>query len=234
MKEKSIDIILPCFNPIKGWEQQVFLSLQNLQTLMPSFQFNIILVNDGSTKGISEFEINFLKQNIPNFEFINLNENQGKGAALKKGFELSKNEYSIFTDIDFPYLESNIEAMVQKLEQNADIVIGIRNKTYYSKVPPLRSLLSSSFKKLLKILFKIPVTDTQAGLKAFSKKGKEILLQTETNRYLFDLELIKRSAKADLNFEYTDLTLKDNVVLSKISLKILWSEILNLIKIFLL
>lgn len=234
MKEKSIDIILPCFNPIKGWEHQVILSIQKLEALLPNFQFHIILVNDGSTQGISETEINFLKQKVTYFKYQHLTENQGKGAALKKGFALSENEYSIFTDIDFPYLETDIVAMLQKLEQNADIVIGIRNKTYYTKVPAMRSLLSSSFKKVLKILFKIPVTDTQAGLKAFSKKGKEILLQTETNRYLFDLELIKRSAKADLKFAYTDLTLKDNVVLSKISVKTLWGEILNLIKIFLL
>lgn len=209
-------------------------SVKNLEQLAPHYDWNIILVNDGSLKGISDQEINYLNKNLTYFHYIKSAKNEGKGAALKKGFAQSISDYSFFTDIDFPYLEENIISMLALLENQADIVVGIRNKTYYNKVPMLRSVLSSSFKKMIKLIFKIPTTDTQAGLKAFSFKGKEIVLQTETNRYLFDLELIKRGSKANLRFAYADLDLKDNIVLSSISFHILLTELKNLIRIFLI
>lgn len=231
MKNKTIDIILPCFNPVLGWHKQLLTSLQKLERLTPEYSWQLILVNDGSKALVSPKEIAFLKQNLQAFKYIGLEKNLGKGAALKIGFAESKSTYSFFTDIDFPYQEENIVSMLQKLEQKADIVVGIRNQAYYKKVPLVRSILSSGFKKLIKIIFRIPTTDTQAGLKAFSTKGREMILQTETNRYLFDLELIKRSAKANLNFAYVNLNLKDNVVLSKLSFKILFSELKNLFRI---
>lgn len=234
MPKKTIDIILPCYNPISGWQNQIIVSYSELVKLLPEYKIAIILVNDGSSSGISENDITFLKESILDFTYIPSDTNLGKGAAIKKGFEVSTAYFSVFTDIDFPYHEQNIVAMLEKLVQNADIVIGIRDQNYYQKVPFVRSMLSKSFKKTIKVLFKIPTTDTQAGLKAFSKKGKEIILKTETNRYLFDLELIKRSAKANLNFAYVSLNLKENIVLSKLSMKILLGEVLNLLKIFML
>lgn len=232
LKEDNLDIIIPCYNPLKDWHKSIAISYNHIHNALINTNIHLILVNDGSKKGIKDSEITFLKENISNFTYLDFQENNGKGFALREGFKLSKAEYAIFTDVDFPYEEENLLEMVQKLQEGADIVLGIRNQKYYAKVPWFRKVLSKSFKKLLKVLFQIPTSDTQAGLKAFSKKGKQYIFETTTNRYLFDLELIKRAAKnKTIQFDYVDLRLKDKIVLSKISLLILLKEFKNLIKI---
>ena len=234
MKKNSLDIILPCYNPLKGWQHIVENSFLKLQQLIPETIINIILINDGSIINLKK-EIDYLEKKLPNFKYLNLEKNYGKGYAVRKGFELSNANCIVFTDIDFPYKEKNIVEMYEKIKNGKDFIIGTRNNDYYSKVPFLRKQLSLSFKKALKILFKIPTSDTQAGLKAFSKKTKKIVLKTTVNRYLFDLELIKLAYKnKEINFDYIELNLKDNIILSQMSFSILFKEFKNLIKILFL
>ena len=235
MSQKELDIIIPCYNPLKDWHKSIVKSYNLISKELIDTNISIILVNDGSSFGVQDSDISILEKEIPSFTYINLPVNKGKGFALRKGFEKSTADFTIFTDIDFPYKEENLIAMYTQLQNGADLTIGIRNETYYEKVPVFRKFISNSFKKLLKFLFRIPTSDTQAGLKGFSLKGKKYLLDTTTNRYLFDLELIKRAAKDEsIKSSYTTLSLKDNIVLSKLPLKILIGELGNLIKIFFL
>jgi len=232
--KKSLDIILPCFNPLDGWHKTVLKSYKLLSEKLSDTSIKVILIDDGSTINIQN-EISFLQNEITNFSFIKLKQNFGKGYAIREGFKISTSENMIFTDIDFPYKESNLIEMFFKLQKGADFVIGIRQESYYKKVPFLRKYLSLSFKKLLKIIFRIPSTDTQAGLKAFSIKIKHIVLKTTVNRYLFDLELVKLASKdKNINFEYSKLELKDDIILSQMSFGILFKEFKNLIKILFL
>jgi glycosyltransferase involved in cell wall biosynthesis len=215
---------------LPNWEKRLVIAYQKLAALLNDYTIQIILVNDGSLDEIKAQDLAYIRKHIEVFQYIDKVKNEGKGAALRKGFAKSSSPYSLFTDIDFPYDEKNVVAMVHKLEKGADIVIGKREETYYSKVPFLRRFVSKGFKCLIKVFFKLETTDTQAGLKAFSEKGKEILLNTTTHRYLFDLELVKRASKQRLKFEFITLDLKDGVVLSALSYKIMLSEFKNLLQ----
>jgi len=68
-------------------------------------------------------------------------------------------------------------------------------------------------------------------LKVLSQAAKDLLLQTRVNRYLFDLELVKLSAKNGLKIIEYPVKLKDNVTLSKVSYRVLVTEFLNLFRI---
>ena len=230
-KDSTLNIIVPCFNPLENWQLELIKSFNVIQELLQQTEIKIILVNDGSSKNLDK-DIKFLEKNIPNFHFIDLKTNNGKGFAIRQGFKISNADCTVFTDIDFPYKENNLIEMVSKIENGADFVIGIRKENYYKKIPFIRKNLSLTFKKILKFLFKIPTSDTQAGLKAFSKNMKHIVLETKVNRYLFDLELIKLANKnKKIKFDYVDLSLKDDIILSQMSLSILFKEFKNLIKI---
>src|SRR6185436_2991422 len=76
-----------------------------------------------------------------------------------------------------------------------DVGLGTRDENYYRNVPAARRFISYFLKSIIQITLKVPTSDTQAGLKGFNKKGKEIFLQTSINRYLFDLEFIWLAAK---------------------------------------
>jgi len=168
--------------------------------------------------------------------YISYPENKGKGYALRQGVKASKNEYVIYTDIDFPFTNNSVMDVIDKiLGGGSDVVAGNRDAMYYrNKMSFFRKLLSKSFRFILKHLLRMKVTDTQCGLKAFNAKGKEEFLKTRINRYLFDFEFIYRCGKNNsIRITPEAVELKPNVEFSKMKLKILVQETFNLFKVIL-
>lgn len=228
----SFSLILPCYNPIEGWEGRIIDSIARIKSLLPNDAFEVILVNDGSIRGVNAKSISMLDENIAHFVYVNLNENRGKGFAVRAGAKQAKTERLIYTDVDFPYLEENLLKMYYSLrDQNSDLVIGLREEAYYKGIPSSRKRISLWYKALLKSLLKIPTSDTQAGLKALSSQAKICLLACKTDGYLFDLELIKRCALKNLKIEQQNIELKPGIVLSKMPFKTLLKEFFNFLKI---
>ena len=232
----ELDLILPCYNPIKNWEQVVVKSYKKLQTLIPDSKIKLILVNDGSACGINEKGIELLESEIPNIQIEHLAKNMGKGYAIRHGLSIAKGNYQIYTDIDFPYLETDVVKLYKKLhEENADIAIGYREAEYYDNVPKARIFISKLLRAFIKHLLKLPTTDTQSGLKGFNKNGKAIMQKTSINRYLFDLEfLVLASKQKNLKIATIPVNIKETVHFSSVSWKILYTELFNFLKIFFL
>lgn len=227
----ELSIITPCFNPVLAWEQNYLSSYKSIKKILGDVEIEWILVNDGSDKNIDEQIIDFFKENITNFKYLSYTKNQGKGFAVRYGAKHANSSKIIFTDIDFPYLDKNIKEVFDLINEQNDIVIGKRSESYYKNISSNRKWISKQFKNLIKLLFNIPIADTQAGIKGFNKKGKEILLQTSINRYLFDLETVKIAANQNANIVETEVSLKPDVVMPNMSTKILFSEFVNLLKV---
>lgn len=188
------------------------------------------MVNDGSTRKITIKEVNQIFTSVPNFRYYSLETNRGKGFATRYGVEKSQADHVIYTDIDFPYIDENITSVVEALKNGSDLVIATRNNQYYEQISNTRAWISKKFRSLVKTLFNIPTTDTQAGLKGLSAQGKEALLDTTIDRYLFDLELVKLCAKRKLKITEIQATLKQDIELTGVSFKILAREMINLTK----
>jgi len=197
---------------------------------MLGFDPNIIIINDGSTNKNVADELNSLKSD---FTIDHLKENMGKGAALRKGVQLSNAPYTLFTDIDFPYTVESIIAVWNELEGGVhQVVLGRRDNEYYLKVPYFRKYLSKSFRTCMKFFLRLKTDDTQCGLKAFDKNGKELFLKTSINRFLFDLEFVHYcSVENSINLIGIPVKLRPGIEFSKMPLKILLTEGGNFCKI---
>ncbi|WMJ75616.1 glycosyltransferase family 2 protein [Cytophagaceae bacterium ABcell3] len=230
----NLDIVLPCYNPIDSWVETIISSYQTLCKRLPDTNINIYLVNDGSGKKIKDSDIEYLNANIKSFHYISYYFNRGKGYALRKGVKKTKSEIVIFTDVDFPYEEDSLLKVYNVLvHKEADICLGIRDESYYEKVPPERVKLSKFLRYITRKLLSIPVNDTQCGLKGFNQRGKDIFLKTSIKRYLFDIEFIFLAARTQgIIFKPIEVKLKPGIVFSKINFKLLFKEILNFIFIF--
>ncbi len=201
---------------------------------MSDTSLSLIIVNDGSSQGIDKKDIDQLKENIPSLTWIDQQPNQGKGAALRKGMKTSTAEHVVFTDIDFPYtFESTLGLCKAVISGESDIVVGQRKARYYEKTPWQREFISKLLKVFNKYILRIPVTDTQCGLKGFNKKGLEIFNTTTVNRYLFDLEflILAGSRKHQLKIAPLEVELRDEVTFSKLNSNILLTEGWNVLRI---
>lgn len=229
----TLDIILPVYNPLAGWEEIVIERFLSLENQLPEHQCQLIIVNDGSSKMDETFSVEKLRKNIPNLQWIGYRVNKGKGYALRRGVQASNADYIIYTDIDWPYIEQSMLGLFKELTSKADAVIGVREESYYTHLPPTRRRIFRFLKKMNARFFKLKVSDTQAGLKAFRKNVKDIFLSTTINRYLFDLEFIHLLSKNnDLVIMSFPVTLGPKITFSKMNRKILLQEGLNFLKVW--
>jgi glycosyltransferase involved in cell wall biosynthesis len=227
----KLDLVLPCYNPIENWDTNLLACLARIQELLPETRLVLYLVNDGSTKEITREKIEKIRQYLPDFHYLNHPVNHGKGYALRAGVAETRNEFCLYTDIDFPYTEESFVAIFQALQNGADIAVGVRDENYYATVPGTRMRSSKLLRLFARKLLNLPVDDTQAGLKGFNRKGREIFLQTRINRYLFDLEFIRKAARQKtVSIQPVKVQLKPGIVFSVMNPKILITESWNLLR----
>jgi glycosyltransferase involved in cell wall biosynthesis len=226
---RTVDIVLPCYNPGNSWHHELMDFYNQVKEL---YAVNFVIVNDGSFSGNVSVAIEALKQNKIPVNYISYEKNRGKGYALRKGVTASTGEFMIYTDIDFPFTNDSALKLIQSLvNEKSDIVAGYRDNGYYEKkMSGFRRVLSKAFRFFIKDFLKLAVSDTQCGLKGFNRKGKEKFLSTKIDRYLFDFEFIYLSCKdSTITISTVMVQLKDNVVFSKMKLKILIQETFNLL-----
>lgn len=196
-----------------------------------AIKLHLIIVNDGSSKELSA-GIDYISKHIQSFEFIDHQQNSGKGHALKKGIATSKNPYCLYTDIDFPYTHDSMVTMINELNQSgASIIVGTRGDSYYEKIPGQRSFISKTLKTINKWLFKLPTSDTQGGLKAMDQKAKDLFIQLKTDRYLIDLEFLKKAKQRKLKVNLLAVEIRSGIELNEMPLSTLVKELGSYLKI---
>jgi glycosyltransferase involved in cell wall biosynthesis len=227
----SLDIVLPCYNPNDKW----YVELSSFYNFIKErYSVNFIVVNDGSSTLKVPEHIELIKLSGINLNYITYPKNMGKGHALRKGVEASENQYIVYTDIDFPFTDRSMEQVIKVLTSGeVDVVAGYRNESYYENtMSSFRKMLSKTFRWFMKNMLNMVVSDTQCGLKGFNKKGRAKFLSTKINRYLFDFEFIYLSSKdPSIKIGTVPVQLKENVVFSKMRIKVLLRETLNLLSV---
>jgi glycosyltransferase involved in cell wall biosynthesis len=194
-----LDIVIPFYNPSKGWEKKFADKYTQLvATCLSDIKddINLIIVNDGSTRNFTEVESNYLQTHLPHVQIVTYQQNKGKGYALRKGVEQATTANCIYTDYDFPFGLQIVRDMFNELQAGTDIVTGCRRKgNYFSSLPFKRRMVSKGLIIFNRQFLRLPVYDTQAGIKGFNKYGKAMFLKTTINRFLFDMEFILLASK---------------------------------------
>lgn len=228
MHKASLSIVLPMYNPEKGWSDIIKSEWEWIKSTFVDFSIDLIIVNDGSTKNLDELQT---LENLQDIKIINRSKNYGKGYTLREGVKASDSDFIVYTDIDFPYTRESFERIIEALSTKA-IVVGIRENDYYLNMPKSRLLVSKILRFFIKLFLRIPTDDTQCGLKGFNKKSKEIFSKTTINRYLFDLEFIFLATRNNIEIGTENVILRPDVKLSKMNLKILINEVFNFGRVF--
>jgi len=126
--------------------------------------------------------------------------NQGKGAALKAGFEKAKGNILMVQDADLEYSPSDYPTLLKPfIEHKAEIVYGSRNKarnlyhTHYSYLSFYWGGILLTW--IINSLFGIHLTDQPTGYKLFSVKVKKLLLLPKENRFAYEVAVTATLAK---------------------------------------
>lgn len=186
---QKIFIIIPALN-----EETVIGDVIN--EIENSGYSKIIVVDDGS------FDNTYLEAK-KNKIVISLRHsiNRGKGAAVKTGIEAAKildADIAITMDGDGQHNPKDIEEMIAKINNGFDVVLGTRLKN--PKGMPKWKIIANHFGNFCTwAIYGLWVTDSQSGFRAYSKKALD-LIETKTDRYEYDSEVIREIAHNKLKY----------------------------------
>lgn len=163
-QHSSLSIIIPCYEEMANLQKGVLDKVNNY-LLRKKFDFEVIIVDDGSRDGSIEFIEEFVKDN-PKFKLIK-NTHLGKAGAVTAGMLKAKGELSLFTDMDQATPIEEIEKLLPYFDEGYDVVIGSR--AYTRKGSPLiRRFISRANVILRKVIVGVrDISDTQCGFKMF-------------------------------------------------------------------
>lgn len=227
----TLDIVCPCYNPQPGFVGSLAHGLEELRGFYPDKQLHLIVVNDGSPRNFGDEQRAALRQAVPGVEIVDI-PHGGKGAAIRAGIACSRAPYTIYTDIDMPYTAESMREVVDRVFAGEDVVIAVRNRSYHSQLSPVRKLMSYGSKMLNRIFLNIRHTDTQGGLKGLSPRARAVMLRTRISDFLFDTEFVVLAARDKrLRIGEVETSLRDGIVMSKMSGRVLFRELRNFFRI---
>ncbi len=187
---EGLSLVLPAYNEAGIIYEAVRESARSMEALGRAYE--IIVVDDGSTDETPR-EIDRAVRDLSKVKVVTIPENTGKGNALKRGFQASTCQLVCFLDSDLDIHPYQVQNLISEMDRTgADVVIGSkrhpRSKLEY---PRIRRFYSSVYYYLVFMLFRLPIKDTQTGIKLFRRDVLASIFPRMVNmQYVLDLELL--------------------------------------------
>jgi glycosyltransferase involved in cell wall biosynthesis len=217
----SLTVVVPCYNEEETIKQLI------TRVLEQDAVREVIIVNDASTdnsrkliKELKDQRIVFLENSI----------NLGKGASVKKGFQIATSEYVLIQDADLEYSPEEYPRLLNPLVSGyADVVFGSRFLTYDSR----RALyfwhrVGNKFLTLLSNMFtNIDLTDMETCYKVMRTDiAKQIDIKEK--RFGLEPELTAKLAKMKVRIYEVGISYRGRTYLE--GKKITWKDGISAIR----
>lgn len=186
--DHDLTLIIPAYNE----EQRLPKTLAEAKSFLDCWGINyrVMVVDDGSqdaTSGLAE---------LFGRRFLTLRQqNGGKGSAVRAGMMAATGRVVAFTDADLPYDLNALKYAFDMIERDeTDLVFGSRTEqgaAFKVERRLVRTIASAVFRSLMSVLVSRQISDTQCGLKVFSRSAaRRIFSNAKTNGFAFDAEVV--------------------------------------------
>lgn len=177
-------ILIPAYEP----KEKLITLIDDIQKITDT---PIIVVNDGSGE---EYKKIFDQVEKKGVKVLNHEKNKGKGEAIKTGIkylmEIGEEEGVVSADCDGQHSPKDIVKVIEELKSSKnDLVLGVRN--FSKKSIPFRSKFGNIISKITFLAMTgNKVTDTQTGLRGYSKNIFEWLISIDGSRYEYEFNIL--------------------------------------------
>lgn len=189
-------ILIPAYHP-----QENFIDLIKDLT---NYNFTIIVVNDGSGSKYNKI----FKEISKYAKVISYKENQGKGYALKKGLKYIKKNYKRYIictmDCDYQHTITDSIKLINQSKKDSDkLLLGKRIRTNKT---PLRSKIGNSITRYIyRKITKVDIYDTQTGLRTFTEKLIDFMINIPGNRYEYEMNVLLNCHKYNIQIKEIEI-----------------------------
>jgi glycosyltransferase involved in cell wall biosynthesis len=228
---RQLSILIPAYNEGEGIQKTLAAACEALAGL----DFDLIVVDDGSRDATHTY-VQQAAEGNPRILPLRYDVNRGKGNALRHGFAQARGERVAFLDADLDLHPRLLRELMAVMDQTqADVVIGSKlHPDSQVDYPVWRRVLSLGYYFLIRLLFGLPVQDTQTGIKLFRREVLAAIFPLLTiEGYAFDLQLLVlahqrgyriTSAPVVLNFQRQRL--------GRIGLPVVWQILRDTLSVF--
>lgn len=123
---KTVSVIVPVYFQEKGLNE-LHKRLTQVLSKLENYNYEIILVNDGSTDG--SFDImKKIHKSDPKVKVVNFSRNFTQQAAIVAGLQLASGQAIVIIDDDLQDPPEVIPQMLEKWEEGYQVVYGVRTK----------------------------------------------------------------------------------------------------------
>jgi hypothetical protein len=170
---QGLSYFFPVYNELSNIRAMV----EDASRVLPGIarQYEIIIVDDGSTDGTSE-EADRIASENSSVRVVHHRPNRGYGAALKSGIAAARYQYIAFTDGDRQFDLSEIGRLANETG-DYDVVIGYRKRRADSFN---RELNAKAYRTLIRVMFGLRVRDIDCAFKLLKSEAvKKIALSSD-------------------------------------------------------
>lgn len=163
----------------------------------------VLVIDDGSTDDTAALA------RAAGAQVLIQNPNQGKGAALLRGFSAALDagvEAVITLDADSQHDPAEIPAFLRRWQETqADLIIGRRN---FRHMPPVRRLSNTLGTALFSWAAGQWIDDNQSGYRLISRRMMRRLLEQPGRErgFEFEVEMIVRCLQAGFKLDWVDIS----------------------------
>jgi glycosyltransferase involved in cell wall biosynthesis len=214
----SVSVVLPAFQlgPV------IADNIGRVAEVLLPMSAEIIVVDDGSTDN-TRSEAERATSSIPGAQVISHPVNRGKGQALFTGSRVAKGELIVFLDADLDLPPEQLPTVLAAMG-DADVLVGAKRESMAAgRYPVLRRVLSRLFSLATVGLFRLPITETQTGLKVFRREVLEkVIPQMRIDGYAYDLEMLVRAQRAGFRLTEASVELGPGASTAALRAGMLW------------
>ncbi len=174
---RELSVVITVMNE----EENIRPLLEAIHAALPDIDYEIILVDDGSTDNTRGEIKKYMDERV---EMVELRKNYGQSTAMAAGIDYSKGKYIALMDGDLQNDPSDIPLMLQKLkDEDWDLVAGNRKNRKDGIF--LRKIPSKIANAIIRNMTKVYIQDYGCTLKVFKREIAEGLgLYGELHRFI--------------------------------------------------
>jgi glycosyltransferase involved in cell wall biosynthesis len=196
-----IALVVPCFNEAARLDGEAYLAFARAHP-----EVRLVFVDDGSTDATAE-RLEKLAAALPEqLALLRLPENRGKGEAVRAGMRAARADaprYVGYWDADLATPLAFATHLAEELDRDPELWLAAGSRVLMLGRPvarrAARHYLGRVAATLVSLTLAAPVYDSQCGAKLL-RVGPELdalLARPFASRWLFDVELLARIARAD-------------------------------------
>ncbi|MBW2204181.1 MAG: glycosyltransferase [Deltaproteobacteria bacterium] len=205
-QQSTISIVIPVFNEEENLEELLERCLNTCKKMERDFE--IILVDDGSSDESRNMITKAAEQNPGRIVGLLLNRNYGQHSAIMAGFAETRGDVVITLDADLQNPPEEIQKLVKKTDEGFDVVGSVR---IHRRDTLFRRWSSLMINKVVQISTGVDMHDYGCMLRAYHRRIVDAMLQChERSTFIPVLANSFAGATSEVNVDHAERSAGDS------------------------